>query len=438
MKNNQILMLIILTLLKYRSYTSFLGMTWDSEGEFCPSFLTHHSISFFFTHINTINILVHYGSDRFFCYLPSEHSNLVRFHKDSDDKVFTAKEKPLTENRLHHRLPSAKCKMKKLKTQGGWKYPTFFGFLAATIILQLLGAKKYIDEYTKRLSILALTTGTSNSSSSDDASLSPPSPPCKGAHSVFFPSQLLPYNEYGICDNFLFDAVILSAGGVGSTSLFLDLATVGFERINDKGDRDLLKHSLYRTCMSRLTRLQKRGRSKANATLAMTNECSTRLFIYTFDQAAASVLSLYGRNYQKAHNKKLRYKPFSSKVFPKDVQTYARSNIDYLGLEAHFMSWFAGGLWESKVPIFFLRSSFRGKEETKAKVFSVIKSLLKNDVDMKPRIEPLQVERSKYLLDNSTSPTFKKLQITYHGFQSTLDNLGYLTMVYQGQVLRLV
>jgi hypothetical protein len=329
--------------------------------------------------------------------------------------------------------------MKKRKSQGDWKYAVLLISLAATIIFQLLGAKKYMDVSAKQLSPLAFTTGTGSSSNSNDASLSPPSPPCNGAHSLFSPSQLLPSNGNGTCDDFLFDAVILSAGGVGSTSLFLDLATVGFERINDKGDRDFLKHSLYHTCMNRLARLQKRGRSKTNARLATTNECSTRFFIYTFDQAAASVLSLYGRNYQNAHNKKLRYKPFSTKNFPVDVQTYARSNIDYLGLEAHFISWFMGGLWESKVPIFFLRSSFRGKNETKAKVFNIMKRLLKNDVvGLEPRIEPLQVESSKYLLDNSSSPTFRRLQLTYHGFQSTLDNLGYLTMVFQGQVLRLV
>ena len=299
-----------------------------------------------------------------------------------------------------------------------------------------------MDVSAKQLSPLAFTTGTGSSSNSNDASLSPPSPPCNGAHSLFSPSQLLPSNGNGTCDDFLFDAVILSAGGVGSTSLFLDLATVGFERINDKGDRDFLKHSLYHTCMNRLARLQKRGRSKTNARLATTNECSTRFFIYTFDQAAASVLSLYGRNYQNAHNQKLRYKPLSRKVFPKDVQTYAKSNIDYLGLEAHFMSWFAGGLWESKVPIFFLRSSFRGRKETKTKVFSIMKRLLNDEfsypVDIAPHIEPLQVEPSKYLLDNSTSSAFKKMQLTYHGFQSTLDNLGYLTVVFQGRVLRLV
>jgi hypothetical protein len=332
--------------------------------------------------------------------------------------------------------------MKRRKSQGDWKYAVLFISLAATIIFQLVGAKKYMDVSAKRLSSLAFNTGTSSSSSSGDASLSPPCPLFNGTPSTFSLSQLLPSNENGTCDNFLFDAIILSAGGVGSTSLFLDLASVGFDRINAENDSDFLKHGLYRTCLSRLGRLLQRNRSKANATLATRNECTTRFFIYTFDQAAASVFSLYGRNYQNAHNQKLRYKPLSRKVFPKDVQTYAKSNIDYLGLEAHFMSWFAGGLWESKVPIFFLRSSFRGRKETKTKVFSIMKRLLNDEfsypVDIAPHIEPLQVEPSKYLLDNSTSSAFKKMQLTYHGFQSTLDNLGYLTVVFQGRVLRLV
>jgi hypothetical protein len=294
-------------------------------------------------------------------------------------------------------------------------------YLAAAVIAQSLGIT-----YWHTGSLLSV----SNNGSLQRSSVSP--------------FKLLAYNENGTCRSYLFDALILSAGGVGSTSLFSDLAkSVGYERINDKDDKDHLKHTLYRTCIARLRDSSGHNGSKADLTsTTAVNQCLTRLFIYTFDQVAASVMSLYRRNYHFAHNKKLHHQAFPTGVFPEDVDTYADSQIDYLDLEPHFTSWFMAGLWESQVPILFLRSSFRESNATQVAVFKIMKTLLRADpaaiVNIEPHIEPVVVKPSKYLLNDSTSLTFQKLQRTYDTFQSTLDSLGYLTIVFRGQVSRLV
>lgn len=237
------------------------------------------------------------------------------------------------------------------------------------------------------------------------------------------------------CDSYHFDAVLVSPGGVGSSTLFTNLSLIGLERLNNGSDRDGLKHGLYYLEMGRIDNYIKRKRQS-------NEQCATKLLIYTFDQAAASVFSLYRRNFHLAHNKKLHKTPFPAGCFPNDVVSYSNINIDFLGLEDHFMSWVMGGLCDSEVPVVLLRSSYRSNSDAiqavSESLMEIYSSKREIDIDtLTPKLKTLMVEDSHYLL-GETAASFQKLQKFYAGFQKKLDSLGYMTVLFNGKYKRLV
>lgn len=238
------------------------------------------------------------------------------------------------------------------------------------------------------------------------------------------------------CEDSYFDAVVVSPGGVGSSTLFGNLSRVGLNHLNSDVDSDHLKHGMYAIDMQRLDALIEEG-------VIPPGQCATRMFIYAFDSAAAGVFSLYRRNFHNAHNQKLNKRAYPAICYPQQVENYARARIDYMNLEQHFMTWLMGGLCHSNVPVVFLRSSFRTYEDVfqavSESLLDIYSSGSELDVDtLTPQLKPLEVQDSHYLTEKNTSKTFELLQRFYADFQQNLDGLGYLTVVFKRKYRRLV
>lgn len=227
----------------------------------------------------------------------------------------------------------------------------------------------------------------------------------------------------------LFDVVLVSSGGVGSSVMFAAVAKEVSIKLNSGVDRDGLKHRLFHITSSKLHALV-----QSNRTLS----CGTRIFVFTFADAAASVFSLYRRNFHLAHNEKLHDKPFPPSCFPGNISRYADEGIDYFGLESHFHSWMHGGLCSQKVPVFFLRSEGRSIP----RVWEVLRAAAIDPVQVFKVFEPTQIafntSASHYGADERTATDYAKLQVVYERFQGQLDALGYLSMAFRNEFKRLV
>lgn len=217
----------------------------------------------------------------------------------------------------------------------------------------------------------------------------------------------------------------MSSGGVGSSALFNEMKQVA-QKINSAADRDSLKHRLFHITANRLV-----GMVVQNRTLS----CGTRLFVYTFADAAASVFSLYRRNYQRAHNTKLHVKGFPARCFPSNTSVYANDGIDYLGLESHFYSYLHAGLCSEKVPVVFLRSEGRQIpavwDYLAAALIDPLRSFNQSVIDLK-------INESHYARDEKTAGQFAKMQEIYAKLQEQLDSLGYMSIAFKNKLLRLV
>lgn len=224
----------------------------------------------------------------------------------------------------------------------------------------------------------------------------------------------------------LFDIILVSSGGVGSSALFSAMKKEVTDKLNSHGDADALKHRLFHITSQRLSAMVQKNESLS---------CATRLFVYTFADAAASVFSLYRRNFHKLHNIKLHDKPFPQRCFPANTSVYASEGVDYLGLEAHFHSWLHAGLCSWKIPVSFLRSEGRHSPL----VWDLLRSSLHNPGQnfLSNRSE-LNISKSHYATDLETAKEYAKMQTIYARVQSQLDSLGYLSMAFKGRLLRLV
>lgn len=224
----------------------------------------------------------------------------------------------------------------------------------------------------------------------------------------------------------MFDIVLVSTGGVGSTAMFETMATHVSRRLNYDNDMDGLKHRVFPITSSRLQELVQ---TKHNIS------CATRIFVYTFGDAAASVLSLYRRLFHAYHNIKLNNRPFPDRCFPSNISQYADDGVDYFGLENHFMSWMHGGMCSLNVPVFFLRSEGRSIP----KVLEILKTAVINPHQaFEGSIMTLHINASHYASNVSTAGDYAKVQLMYQRFQRQLDALGYLSMAFKSNVKRLV
>lgn len=224
----------------------------------------------------------------------------------------------------------------------------------------------------------------------------------------------------------MFDVIIVSSGGVGSTSLFNTTKERVSSKLNSEGDLDDLKHRLFHVTSEHLADMVNRNTSVS---------CATRMFVFTFSNAAASIFSLYRREYHYYHNIKLHEEPFPDAIFPPDSLTYANGGIDYFNLEAHFHSWLLGGICSKTIPVVFLRSEGRHRPL----VFEMLKSLLAdphNTID--PELHPLHTSESHYATDEETAESYGKMRQMYARFQTELDALGYMSVAFQGTLKRLI
>jgi hypothetical protein len=226
--------------------------------------------------------------------------------------------------------------------------------------------------------------------------------------------------------NRLFDVILVSSGGVGSSALFSDMKKEVTGKLNSDADTDTLKHRLFHITSQRLSvMLQK------NVSLS----CATRIFVYTFADAAASVFSLYRRDFHRHHNTKLHDRPFTQRCFPANTSVYASEGVDYLGLEAHFHSWLHAGMCSRKIPVFFLRSEGRQSP--------IVWDLLRSSLHDPGRIfasnhSELNISQSHYASDVKTSEEYAQVRKIYARLQSQLDSLGYLSMAFRRNLQRLL
>lgn len=224
----------------------------------------------------------------------------------------------------------------------------------------------------------------------------------------------------------LFDVVLVSTGGVGSSSIFSDFQQRVSSRINSAGDHDGLKHRPYRRTIERLRMIM--GRKQGIS-------CSTAMFVYIFDDVAASVLSLYRRNFHLAHNKKLNDVPFPLECFPKLSTMYAGSGIDYFNLQAHFHSWLLGGLCSHQIPVFFFRSTSRNILQ----LWEILSAASQGNLGPYNTSEiPRETSTSHYKRDERTKADYYALKNTYKVLQEELDSLGHLSVAFNGYLRRLV
>ena len=116
------------------------------------------------------------------------------------------------------------------------------------------------------------------------------------------------------------NTVIASFGGVGTTSLLTHLAN--HTSCNDPLDADGLKH----TPLPPMT-LRKDVR-----------------FVYLFGEPLLAVVSLFRRNFQHGHSRKLqRYQSDAVGPIPpkQSLSDYAAEGVERFGLERHFENWYA-------------------------------------------------------------------------------------------------
>ena len=263
------------------------------------------------------------------------------------------------------------------------------------------------------------------------------------ASSILHPHQTLDQGKLQICplskcsflgiedtlqcsapSNRLFDVILVSSGGVGSSSLISDLRED--YKLNNRSDADALKHGLFHSTSQLLTAMVEKNESVS---------CATRLFVYTFADAAASVFSLYKRNFHEYHNTKLHDRPFPSRCFPASTSVYASEGVDYLGLEAHFHSWLHAGICSSKVPVLFLRSEGRQSPL----LWDLLRSLLHNPRQaFLSNHSELHISKSHYATDMETSKEYAEMKTIYAGLQSQLDSLGYASLAFKGTLQRLL
>lgn len=237
------------------------------------------------------------------------------------------------------------------------------------------------------------------------------------------------------CDNYSYDAILVSHGGVGSSSLFHNLINdVGMKSINDANDMDGIKHAIFPIEMQKINRLMQKQKTKT---------CATKMIIYTYNEAASAVFSLYRRKYHLHHNMKLHVNPFPRKCFPNNITEYVRAGIDFLGLEDHLNSYLMGGLCWSDVPLILLRSNYRNNLEASKAVARILKTMneCQGEIDigsLKPDIKELQIMESHYANEEQTREDFKTLKKFYAEFQEKVDNLGYMSIFFRRKHLRLV
>ena len=226
-------------------------------------------------------------------------------------------------------------------------------------------------------------------------------------------------------DKRIFDLVVVSTGGVGTTSTLETLATNW--RVNSVVDNDGLKHRPFYTTTTELKRMVLKNKSL---------ECATPLFVYAIGDVAASIFSLYRRRgFAEAQNFKTREFPIPKSCFPSDIDGYINDKVDYLGIESHFHSYVLGGLCSVSVPVLFMRV----ERNLSPKVWKTIERAIENPIQsFEKNHEELEMTASHYEIDSKTSERYQKLHMIYKRLQRQLDDLGHLSIAFKGKVSRII
>ena len=113
------------------------------------------------------------------------------------------------------------------------------------------------------------------------------------------------------------DVVVCSAGGVGTTFFINHINK--YLNTNHVGDGDIFKHISF-------------------PPISYNSEIK---YIYIFGNPIDSAISLFGRNYQRSHSRKLRNLGSSRKFIRKGVtlEQYAAERTDMFYFKEHFNSW---------------------------------------------------------------------------------------------------
>ena len=223
----------------------------------------------------------------------------------------------------------------------------------------------------------------------------------------------------------LFDAVLVSTGGVGTTSMIENLHTDW--RMNSIVDDDGLKHRPFYVTTKVLQGMVLNDSSV---------ECATPFFLYAFGDIAGSIFSLYRRpGFAEAQNFKTHEYAIPESCFPETVDEYVKAKVDYLNLENHFNSYIHGGICSSSVPVYFLRI----QRDPEPQVLNVLKRVMEEPKQIfASTIQTLHIKPSHYETDSETSEKYKELRSVYERLQKQFDDLGYLSVAFNGKITRLV
>lgn len=223
----------------------------------------------------------------------------------------------------------------------------------------------------------------------------------------------------------LFDAVLVSTGGVGTTSMIENLNTDW--RMNSIVDDDGLKHRPFYVTTNVLEGMVLNDSSV---------ECATPVFLYAFGDIAGSIFSLYRRpGFAEAQNFKTHEHAIPESCFPETVDEYVNAKVDYLNLENHFNSYIHGGICSSSIPVYFLRI----QRDPVPQVLNVLKRVMEEPKQIfASNIQALHIKPSHYETDSQTSEKYKELSVMYERLQKQFDDLGHLSVAFNGKISRLI
>jgi len=195
-----------------------------------------------------------------------------------------------------------------------------------------------------------------------------------------------------------FDVVVTSYGGVGTTFI-IDFIKQHY-RINDKDDKDKLKHLPY-------------------PPLSINNN---QKFIYLFGDPLMAAVSLFRRNLQYSHSKKIirglrnRQQPIPATM---TIEQFASGGVDRFYFQEHFSNWYKS---LHTNPVLFLR--YETLYDNLEKIFDFL-DLPRELVTMFP---PFKTRESNKL--ELSANTLEQLQMIYHEFNSELKQIPDMTVYY--------
>lgn len=235
--------------------------------------------------------------------------------------------------------------------------------------------------------------------------------------------------------------ILCSPGGTGSSSGFKWFrSNFGLVKddMNSELDSDFLKHQKYDSLMSSLNKLQ----------------LYPKLIVFQFDDPVQAIFSLFRREYQHKQAAKLRgsypnlYEIKGLTSHLENMTSYARvAERDLLGFHEQFESYVLATVYDTRVPLVFLRTTSRDNPA----VIRELKIILKKfHVHSRPEIVqktlPLNVyprcapsfEATSIKYKNESNYNVLARSHVYTRLRQAQEKLGSLSLAYAGEIVRLV